>query len=310
MMINRTSGRAFFPSSIRANPDMSGIRRSVMTRSKSEPGSFASPSAPFRASSTPYPSSRRTEERKERISSSSSTTRIFFGISPFPRDRKMDGEDGPTLFPVGKLDPALHPIDHFLRVCQSQTGAVRLRGMERGEQPGQFRGGNAGTGILDPDDQPMPLRPRGNLQDSGPPHRLDGIPHAVDQYAAQFIGIRERAHAGNRLHFDFPRPAGSLRGNGFLEEGDRIDGLGGVAFLPGEKEEVVHQGLDPFRAPENDPKGLLAGVFLLDLLVHPLRVSLDAPQRIPDLVGERGGHLPDERQAFPPLHFGMKPEVA
>src|SRR3990172_830900 len=232
MMIHRTSGRAFFPSIIRANPDMSGIRRSVMTRSKSEPGSFASPSAPFRASSTPYPSSRRTEERKERISSSSSTTRIFFGISPFPRDRKMDGEDGPTLFPVGKLDPALNPFDHFLRVCQSQAGAVRLRGMERGEQPGQFRGGNAGTGILDPDDQPMSLRQRGNLQHPAFRNRLDGIPHAVEQYAAQFIGIRQRAYSGNRLHFDFSRPPGSRRGNGFLEEGGRIDGLDGIVFFP------------------------------------------------------------------------------
>jgi len=65
------------------------MRRSVRTRSKSDRFNASSPSFARPASSTEYPSSFRTAAKKERIISSSSTTRMFFGISghPFPGRR-------------------------------------------------------------------------------------------------------------------------------------------------------------------------------------------------------------------------------
>src|SRR5512141_469209 len=137
MTTQRASGRAFFPSRTRSRPERPGMRRSVMTRSKSDEESISSPSVPFRASSSLYPSSPSTVQRKERIGPSSSTIRILFDIERSPRVRKKDGENGPGGFPpIRQIDLPVHSFHRLFRVGQPQSRAIRLGGMEGGKQTG------------------------------------------------------------------------------------------------------------------------------------------------------------------------------
>src|SRR5512141_978624 len=192
MTTQRASGRAFFPSRTRSRPERPGMRRSVMTRSKSDAESIASPSVPFRASSSLYPSSPSTVQRKERIGPSSSTIRILFDIERSPRVRKKDGENGPGGFPpIRQIDLPVHPFHRFFRVGQPQSRAIRLGGMEGGEKTGHFGFGNAGAVVLDPDLDPAVLGPRDDPQVSPVPHRLDRVADPVRKDPAKLLGVRQ-----------------------------------------------------------------------------------------------------------------------
>ena len=106
-MIQRAPGRTFFPSRINSSPEMSGMRRSVSTRSKSDRFNTSSPSFPWPAVSTVYPSSFRTAAKNERIIPSSSTTRMFFVISGHPFPGRRSHRTAP--FPSSRLRIPMRP---------------------------------------------------------------------------------------------------------------------------------------------------------------------------------------------------------
>ena len=57
----------------------------------------------------------------------------------------------------------------------------------------------------------------------------------------------------------------------------------------------------------HDAPGKAAVSLILRLFLDYLGISLDACQRVSDLVGEHGAHLAKLCQVFPPRHFKLAP---
>src|SRR5512143_2710681 len=233
MTTQRASGLAFFPSRTRSSPERPGMRRSVMTRSKSDAESIASPSVPSRASSSLYPSSPRTVQRKERIGPSSSTIRIFFDIERSPRVRKKDGEYGPGGFlPIRQIDLPVHSFHGFFRVGQPQSRTIRLGGMEGSEQAGHLGLGDAGAAVLDPDLDPAVIGSHGDPEAPPVPHRLDRVADPVGKHPAKLLRIRQNDRSFPRIELNLALPSVDLPRHRLVNQDADVYRLDRVRLLP------------------------------------------------------------------------------
>ena len=88
-----------------------------------------------------------------------------------------------------------------------------------------------------------------------------------------------------------------------LEQGPEVHGIPGRRVGPGLKEELVQDLREPLRLAGDDGEQLLLLGGDAGLRQQHLGRSADGAQRVADLVGELGRHLPDRRQLLLGAHL-------
>src|SRR5262249_19007614 len=310
--VSRPSSRARERTS---SPDTSGMRMSTRARSKGRERRAASASAPLGAATTVWPLWAQARSRTQRMDSSSSATRMVpdrlgSGLDMLLTHGKGDDE---TRAPPGTGlvgDDAAVLGDDAVAHRETEPGAARLCGEERGEEAVLDVLGHTGTVVRDRDRKKLvamratsdvvaglDARRDGELAVST--EGFDGVPHEVEKHLRQLRAIAQ----------DF--------GQARVELGPKHD-LPPVGCLALEREDVVQNAMDVLRRELEAGRGAEAAE-LLDAAVQPVDLAddhvggldlgrvaqvraqelggaLDATERVADLVREAEGDGAQRRQ--------------
>src|SRR5690606_654782 len=255
-----TSTGVVFPRSRRvrstSRPDIPGSRRSRMTRSKLPCVAASSAWAPSATSSAWNPCSVRPRWTYWPTVRSSSTTRIFMAVGAGREAARRAGQEHPEPgAPAGlavHLDPAAVLRHDAVADRQPQPGAPprRLGGEERLEDLGQFRPGDADTGVLDLDLHLVGVHgPRQGAHGQRPAvlHGVERVQHDRHEHLDQLLGVG--MDRGERLaqlagHLDPLEPLVVLeQEEGVLDDRADVDRALGLPLGPAEVEQPVHDPL-------------------------------------------------------------------
>ncbi len=213
-----------------------------------------------------------------------------FDIEWSPRVRKKDGENGPRGFlPIRQIDLPVHSFHRFFRVGQPQSRTIRLGGMEGSEQTGNSDSGMPGPLSSMPGSRPRghPVRVtiRRSTQSSSTGSRYGSRSQGPGEV---FSGLRQHSRSP-RIELNLPFPPVRLPRHRLVNEDRRRPPTGPSTFPPGRrggdrspaKTRSASSLAAPRRAPSSsDP--------LSPPFIHRLRIPLDAPESVPDFMGQRG----------------------
>src|SRR6266508_1515086 len=320
MITTAVSGLVDRTASSTSMPERSGMLWSVSTRSKGFSLKRVTASLPPPASATSKLCFLRNPQTSSRWAGSSSTTRMR-KASAIGRlaEGKRNPEAGAAAGLAHSLDRAAVGLDDAPDDREPEPEPLGLRRhvwLEHLRK--QFRG-DAAPGIRHGDGQHS-AGGSGDLERPARGHGLDRVQYQVEQHLLETVTVgMQYRQTGRNLPDDGDAGFARFRlheAQHFLEESRHDDGLALEGHRPGQREEFLD---DRVEAPDlaldqvHHAQVLLARS-RLELHAEPLDSHRDRVERIAELVGHRGGHVPDRGQALAALHLRLErldfPQVA
>src|SRR5262245_8949659 len=299
-----------------SRPETSGIRMSTRARSKLRARSASSASAPLATVTTVWPCCAQARSSTQRIDSSSSATRMVPGTSGSGVDMvlahgKGDAKAGTTARARLVGDDAAVLRDDAMAQRQPEAGPARLGGEERREEVALGVLGHAGTGVRDGDrEQLVAVRPAahvvarldagGHRQLALAAERLDGVLDQVEEHLGQLRAVTEdRGQTGIELRAERDAAeAGrlALQRQDVVQDAVDVERRDLQLGRGAEPAELLHEAVQPVDLTDDDV-GRLDVARIGEARTQELRRTLDAAQRVADLVRQAERHRAHGRQA-------------
>src|SRR5215468_3377683 len=309
MTMNRVSTPSWRARESTSRPETSGMRMSTSARSKSRPRSASSASAPLGTLTTVWPSWVQARSSTQRIDSSSSATSMVPGWSGSGLDMVLahgegDAEAGAAAGArLVRDDPAMLG-DDSVADRQAQPGAARLGGEEGREEMALRVLRHTGAVVRDGDGQELiavraPPDVVARLDACGddelpvPAEGVDRVPHQVEEHLRQLGAVAEdgrEARVELGAQSDVAK-LGSLplQGEDVVQDAVDVERRDLELRRRTQSAQLLDEPVEPVDLTDDDVGGLhLRGVAKPG--AEQLRGTLDAAQRVPDLVRQPESH--------------------